>query len=249
MNLLYKRRQSDKWKGPDSVISKEKHQVFVKHGGVYVRVNPCHLRHVNENNQLNNDTTVSVGAEDSRTINQKENNAEAVEKKGRLDAFDEASDDDDDDVEEAEIIEDNESELADGNVQEEVLDNPVEEQPQEVHKEVELFHDNSQEDEPPHIDECTTQMESLSSKSLTIPKKGTRIGNKIRGNNFYDETTVLGRAGKTTGKNKHWINIEGSDKCLKGLDLEQIEDLRELEGNIFLIAVDTNSRIGKLVTS
>ena len=45
-------------------------------------VNACHLRHVNENNQLNNDTTVSVGAEDSRTINQKENNAEAVKKKG-----------------------------------------------------------------------------------------------------------------------------------------------------------------------
>ena len=45
---------------------------------------PCHLRHVNKNNQLKNDTTVSVGAEGSRTINQEENNAEAVEKKGRL---------------------------------------------------------------------------------------------------------------------------------------------------------------------
>ena len=85
-------------------------QIFVKHGGVYVRVNPCHLRHVNENNQLNNDTFVSVGVEDSRTINQKEKNAEAVEKKIQLDVFDEASDadDDDDDVEEAEIGECNE---------------------------------------------------------------------------------------------------------------------------------------------
>ena len=77
-------------------------------------VNPCHLRHVNANNQLNNDTTVSVGAEDSRTINQKESNAEAMEKKGQPDAFDEASDDDDD-VEEAEISEGNEGELVDGN--------------------------------------------------------------------------------------------------------------------------------------
>ena len=65
-----------------------------------MRVNLGHLRHVNENNQSTNDTTVSVRTEDSRTINQKENNAEAVEKKGRLDAFDKASDDDDD-VEEA----------------------------------------------------------------------------------------------------------------------------------------------------
>ena len=70
--VYYKRRQSDKWRGPGSIIGKEKHQVFVKHGEIYVHVNPCHLRHVNENNQLNNLTTVSVGAEDSRTINQKE---------------------------------------------------------------------------------------------------------------------------------------------------------------------------------
>ena len=74
------------------------------------------------------------------------------------------------------------------------------------------------------IDESTTQMENLSSKSFTIPKKGTRISYKIRGSNFYDEATVFGKAGKATDKNKHWINIEGSDKCLKSLDLEQIEE-------------------------
>ena len=235
----------------DKVYYKRR-QVFVKHVGVYVRVNPCHLRYVNENNQLKNDTTVSVAAEDSRTINQKENNAKAVEKKGRLDPFDEASDDDDDDddddVAEAEISEGNEGELVDGNDQEEVLDNLAEEQPQEVRQQVELFHDNSQEEEPSHIDqmeqraigECTTQMGSLSSTSFTIPKKGTRISYKIRGNNFYDEATILGRAEKATGKNKHWINTEGSDKCLKSLDLEQAEDLRELEENIYLTALDTN---------
>ena len=76
--VYYKRRQLDKWRGPGSIIGKEKHQVFVKHGSIYVHVNPCHLRHVNENNHI----TVSVGAEDLRTIDQKENNAEAGEKKG-----------------------------------------------------------------------------------------------------------------------------------------------------------------------
>ena len=209
-------------------------------------VNPCHLRRVNENNQLNNHTAVSVGAEDSRTINQNENNAEAVEKKGQLDAFDEASDDDD--VEEVEISGGNEGELVDRNDQKEVLDNLAEEQPQEVRQEVELFHDNSQEEEPSNIDqmeqraldECTAQIGILSSKSFTVPKKGTRISYKIRGSNFYDEATVLGRAGKATGKNKHWINIEGSDKSLKSLDLEQVEDLCELEESIYLTAVDTN---------
>ena len=46
--VLYKRNNSEPWKGPGKVIGKEKHQVFVKHGGVYVRVNPCHLRHAEE---------------------------------------------------------------------------------------------------------------------------------------------------------------------------------------------------------
>ena len=107
----------------------------------------------------------------------------------------------------------------DRNGQEEVLDNLAEEQSQEVHQEVELFHNNSQEEEPLSIDqmeervinECTAQTGILSTKSFTVPKKGTRISYIIRGSIFYDEATVLGRAGKATGKNKHWINIEGSD--------------------------------------
>ena len=89
-------------------------------------------------------------------------------------------------------------------------------------------------------DVCTAQIGILSSKSFTIPKKGTRISYKIRGSNFYDEAIVLGRAGKANGKNKHWINIEGSDKSLKSLDLEQVEDLCELEEHIYLTAVNTN---------
>ena len=36
--VYHKRRQSDKWRGPGSIIGKEKHLVFVKHGGIYVRV-------------------------------------------------------------------------------------------------------------------------------------------------------------------------------------------------------------------
>ena len=68
------------------------------------------------------------------------------------------------------------------------------------------------------IDECTAQIGTLSSKSFAILKKGTRISYEIRGNNYYDEATILGRAGEATGKNKHWFNTEGLDKSLKSLD-------------------------------
>ena len=36
--VYYKRRQSDKWRGPPSITGKEKHQVFVKHGSIYICV-------------------------------------------------------------------------------------------------------------------------------------------------------------------------------------------------------------------
>ena len=44
--VYYKRRDSNKWKGPGTVTEKDNHQVLVKHGGVYVRVHPCSLRPV-----------------------------------------------------------------------------------------------------------------------------------------------------------------------------------------------------------
>ena len=42
--VFYKGNELSKWKGPGIVIGRDNHQVFVKHGGSYVRVNPCHLR-------------------------------------------------------------------------------------------------------------------------------------------------------------------------------------------------------------
>ena len=41
--VLYKRNESDRWRGPGTVIGWEHKQVLVKHGGTYVRVHPCRL--------------------------------------------------------------------------------------------------------------------------------------------------------------------------------------------------------------
>ena len=39
--VYYKRKDSEKWKGPGKVIGKENKQLLVKHGGHYIRVHPC----------------------------------------------------------------------------------------------------------------------------------------------------------------------------------------------------------------
>ena len=63
--VFYKTNESSKWKGPVTVIGRDNHQVFVKHGGTYVRVNPCHLRR-------STDTSLERSKEESKMINYKQ---------------------------------------------------------------------------------------------------------------------------------------------------------------------------------
>ena len=42
--VYYKRKDSDKWKGPGKVNGKENKQILVKHRGYYVHVHPCSLQ-------------------------------------------------------------------------------------------------------------------------------------------------------------------------------------------------------------
>ena len=44
--VFYKKDDSQYWKGPGRVIRYDNKHVFVRHGGTYLRVNPCNLQHV-----------------------------------------------------------------------------------------------------------------------------------------------------------------------------------------------------------
>ena len=46
--VYYKKDDSQYWKGPGAVIGYDNKQVFVRHGGIYLRVNPYNLQHVKE---------------------------------------------------------------------------------------------------------------------------------------------------------------------------------------------------------
>ena len=63
--VYYKRNDSRRWRGPGTVIGKDINQIYVKHGGSYLRVNPCHIRPVkqgepSEKNQEKGKETTSV---------------------------------------------------------------------------------------------------------------------------------------------------------------------------------------------
>ena len=54
--VYYKRRNSKKWHGPGVVIGGINKQIFVKHGGTFLRVNPCHLQHVKPKHERQKET-------------------------------------------------------------------------------------------------------------------------------------------------------------------------------------------------
>ena len=58
--VFYKRSDSGCWKGPGTVIWHDNKQVFVRHGGIYVRVSPCHLQLVSESEKTENVGTNEV---------------------------------------------------------------------------------------------------------------------------------------------------------------------------------------------
>ena len=47
--MYFKRDDSNRWRGPGTVIGQDRQVVFVRHGGVFVRVPTCRLKKVKSN--------------------------------------------------------------------------------------------------------------------------------------------------------------------------------------------------------
>ena len=70
----YKRKNSNKWKGPGKIIGKEDKYILVKHGGYYIRVHPCSLQLVDSigPNKLEG-TPGNINAEESMAGTEEKN--------------------------------------------------------------------------------------------------------------------------------------------------------------------------------
>ena len=56
-NVYYKRNSSKEWHGPATVLGRDAQQYLLKHGGIYVRVHPCHLQLAESESQLDSNLT------------------------------------------------------------------------------------------------------------------------------------------------------------------------------------------------
>ena len=193
--VYFKRRDDDTWKGPATVIGKEKSQIFIKHGGIYARVNPCHLMHVNNEDNR---------AEDNRIENKE---VQAIEEESSSET-------------ETEKKEENKGELTTNQDEESSSENESYEQ-EDIEERAEIEGDEEENSKP------------------LVPTKGSMIRYRMRDSDIYEEAKVLGKAGKATGKNKFWINVEQADGQLKSLNLEHVENLEISEEVVLLSLKDS----------
>ena len=65
--------------------------------------------------------------------------------------------------------------------------------------------------------------------------KGNKILHQLPEPEDWLAATVIGRAGKATGKNKWWINVQDSkDKAIKSVNLEGLKAWKYVEEEVLL---------------
>ena len=75
-SVLYKRSESNEWRGPATVIGHINQQVFVKHGSFYIRVHPCRLQLVKQASR-STDPVIPTATTEEETIKTNHNNKDS----------------------------------------------------------------------------------------------------------------------------------------------------------------------------
>ena len=63
------------------------------------------------------------------------------------------------------------------------------------------------------------------------PKSGVTIQYQLPDENEIKEAKELGHAGRATGNNKYWVNIQKPDDCVCSINLEQLKQWEEIKNN------------------
>ena len=72
--VYYKKNNLRYWKGPETVIGIDSNLVFVRHGGEYVRVNPCNLQLVKDPLKDHKGETVDNDSQDVQNYSKENEN-------------------------------------------------------------------------------------------------------------------------------------------------------------------------------
>ena len=221
--VYYKRHNSRCWKGPGIVIGHDNKQVFVRHGGIYVRVSPCSLMHINEHNHCLDDAATP---EMAKQLKEKRGHQESVGDKPDVNKRN--------DMQVKELYE-------------EIIQDETAE-PERVPTDAGVDESLNQDVHDDHVHEDMHDIVSTSETSSISDNENDRnptishgILPKLRSTVFYHdpdskswrEANVLSRAGKASGKNNAWFNLQNlDDNSFISVNFEVIEGWRNVDKEV-----------------
>ena len=186
------------------MIGQDGKMVFVRHGGVYVRVSPNRLVKCSRTEQSSeNDADEPGGATFTKGSGDTEISAGDAE--GLNSSEDESQSADKGSVAVVPVVP---AEEADGQ-------SPVDCATEGVSVGVQL-------------EKCAAPS---SGTDLKIPKKGDNIRYRMKGDSSWNEASVIGRAGKVSGKYSSWVNLFGNEGelCIDFNDVDVWDSLAVVE--------------------
>lgn len=180
--VFYKRDGKERWLGPGKVVFQDSKVVFIRHGGIYVRVSPNRLCKI-----------------DSHSISDNENKATSKS--------------------EIEFPKINKPEKSENKYDEHEI-SPKTNVISEIIGSTKEVQNAIGGNEAGNIEIQSTDHD----KSIRL-KPNDKIKFKLSDTNEWVEATIISKAGKTTGKNKNWYNIEkhSDDHERLSVNLEKLE--------------------------
>ena len=210
--VYYKRNDSNQWKGPGTVIGKENKQVIVKHGSQHIRVHPCRLQLRNKHQNMDNidDETVNSCSNDLIVSNDK-NDA-----------------DENEDIVFKNTLNENINELNNSISNDDI---------NQLTSSISTLSLNAEE-----IDSDRDTMHNVqrnynnpTKTSGILPKTNTKVIYHNPDTDSWNKALVIGRAGKSTGKNKTWVNVKNlQDNSHQSVDFSKIEGWKNIEEEVLI---------------
>ena len=228
-SVYYKRKDSDKWRGPGVIIGKENKQVLVKHGGFYVRVHPCSLQLIQKHNYIEgntvterNDSNKSSDQSNSQLSERHDNNVKSLRNE--------------------QVESDIESDFYP------TIVNSLEHGEDDTSIEGIETLTTRLKDLSLHTESNDQSIDSISDNvnspviSDTFPKVKSKIVYHNPESNSWNEALVLSRAGKSSGKNKSWFNIKyiKEDKH-KSVDFSRIKGWKNASEEVLIAHSNDNN--------
>ena len=219
--VFCKRVNSKEWKGSAEVIGKDNHQVFAKHGGIFVRIHLCSLCLVNAPVSFDKKTK-EVEAEDCVNPNSDGSVQEDVA---------------DSDSGLKENMRD-EGLIPSGNSPDNGILQPVQND--------QSFEQEDSLENPlknPYSYGQEREEKNLIMIGKKVPSVKSNIVYKVKRNDPWKDAIIIRRAGKATGKNKYWMNIKDSeDGTFKSINFEGTDQWR-LKDEVILLADNNHNTI------